>query len=128
MRKKFNDTGLCIPRRHYMADTSQKIHQILHLVKNGAYFTINRPRQFGKTTTLSLLTKHLNQHKDYIAISISFEDIDSPSYQDQEQFITIFLDMLRHECQFLGLSDLSDFITRQLNQSHNIRSLSRDEG
>ena len=61
MPKKFNDTGLCIPDRHYMVDISNKIHQIIQLTGDGEYFTINRPRQFGKTTTLSLLAKHLNR-------------------------------------------------------------------
>ncbi len=52
MKRKFNDTGLCVPHRHYMVDTSAKIEQIIQLVEAGEYFTINRPRQFGKTTTL----------------------------------------------------------------------------
>ncbi len=50
---EFNDTGLCIPGRHYMADTSRKIEDIIRLVDKGKYFTINRPRQFGKTTISS---------------------------------------------------------------------------
>ncbi len=52
MPKRFNDTGLCIPKRHYMVDTSQKIEEIMRLIEDGQYFTINRPRQFGKTTTV----------------------------------------------------------------------------
>ncbi len=42
MKKKFNDTGLCVPHRHYMADTSEKIEQIIRLIEEGEYFTINR--------------------------------------------------------------------------------------
>ncbi len=53
MEKEFNDTGLCIPDRHYMADRTRKIEDIIRLVERGKYFTINRPRQFGKTTILS---------------------------------------------------------------------------
>ena len=49
-RKKFNDTGLCISGKHYMADISTKLDAIVELVEEGAYFTINRPRQYGKTT------------------------------------------------------------------------------
>jgi hypothetical protein len=69
MQKEFNDTGLCIPGRHYMVDTSKKIERILHLIDKGRYFTINRPRQFGKTTTLSLLARKLNQKQDYLAVN-----------------------------------------------------------
>ena len=61
MKKKFNDTGLCVPHRHYMADTSKKIEQIIRLIEEGEYFTINRPRQFGKTTTERAIRCQQNQ-------------------------------------------------------------------
>ncbi len=50
MQKEFNDTGLCIPNRHYMVDNSDKLKHIITFVKKGKNFTINRPRKFGKTT------------------------------------------------------------------------------
>lgn len=53
--KTFNIAGVCIPGLHYMADTSDKINQIAEMVIQGNYFTINRARQYGKTTTLALL-------------------------------------------------------------------------
>ena len=43
MPKRFNDTGVCIPNRHYMVDLSVKLNQIIQLVEQGEYFTINRP-------------------------------------------------------------------------------------
>ncbi|MFT8344000.1 MAG: AAA family ATPase, partial [Clostridium beijerinckii] len=55
MGKKFNITGTCIPDKHYMVDTSNKIEKILKLIDNEEYFIINRPRQYGKTTSLYLL-------------------------------------------------------------------------
>jgi hypothetical protein len=42
-----------------MADTSGKIENIRAMVDEGLYFSINRARQFGKTTTLSLLRRKL---------------------------------------------------------------------
>ena len=55
-KKKFNITGLCIPQKHYMADISPKIDQIItQYIENEEYFTINRARQYGKTTILELL-------------------------------------------------------------------------
>ncbi|RLC01562.1 MAG: hypothetical protein DRI57_30950 [Deltaproteobacteria bacterium] len=45
MQKEFNDTGLCVPNRHYMADTSSKLEQIIRLVEKGKYFIISRPCQ-----------------------------------------------------------------------------------
>ena len=51
--KKFCVTGICVPSKHYMVDISQKIDKIIKLVNDGCYFTINRARQYGKTTTLN---------------------------------------------------------------------------
>ena len=53
---------------------------MITFIEKGKYFTINRPRQFGKTTTLSLLAKQLNQRDDYVALKISFEEIDADNY------------------------------------------------
>ena len=49
MKKRFNVTGLCIPSIHYMVDTDKKIEYIIEkYVEEGAYFTINRARQYGR--------------------------------------------------------------------------------
>jgi len=45
MPKRFNVTGTCFPDEHYMADISGKLAQVLAMIEDGAYFTINRPRQ-----------------------------------------------------------------------------------
>jgi hypothetical protein len=42
MEQEFNDTGNCIPSKHYMVDTSKKIQQILPLIEKGKYFSIYR--------------------------------------------------------------------------------------
>ena len=74
-KKEFNTTGLCVPRLHYMADTSGKISQIIEkYIERGAYFTINCARQYGKTTTLDLLYHRLKE--TYIVLDISFEASD----------------------------------------------------
>ncbi len=50
--KKFNTTGVCIPSKHYMVDLSERVAEIGKMVDDGKYFTINRARQYGKTTTI----------------------------------------------------------------------------
>ena len=75
MDKKFNITGTCIPEKHYMVDISEKLKNIMELIYNEEYFIINRPRQYGKTTTLFLLNKILKNNKEYLPIKISFEGI-----------------------------------------------------
>ena len=63
MKKRFNVTGTCIPEMHYMVDTSNKINEIMKLIEKEKYFVINRPRQYGKTTTLYLLNKQLKKYR-----------------------------------------------------------------
>ncbi len=76
MKKEFNVTGLCVDNMHYMVDTSPKINQIFNeLIERGKYFTINRSRQYGKTTTIALLNKYLQTKNDYFVIETSFEGI-----------------------------------------------------
>jgi hypothetical protein len=125
MQKEFNDTGLCVPHLHYMADTSRKIEQIVRLVEKGKYFTISRPRQFGKTTILSLLAKHLNQRDDYLAMKISFEGIDEGIYHDRESFFYVFLDMFIREFEYLNVPELSQFTEHQIDTVKHMPALSR---
>jgi len=71
--KKFNVTGMCVPEEHYMVNLEEKLLQIMNLVHDANYFTINRARQFGKTTTLASLERLLSDTSDYICVSLSFE-------------------------------------------------------
>lgn len=58
-----------------MVDISGRIDRIIsEYIENGQYFTINRARQYGKTTTLYLLEKRLREN--YIVLSLSFESAD----------------------------------------------------
>ncbi len=80
MEKYFNTEGLIIPAEHFYVNIDDKIKQIFSMVEKGQYFTINKPRQYGKTTTLFLLENYLNQKTDYLCISISFESISSETW------------------------------------------------
>ena len=123
MPKEFNDTGLCIPARHYMADTSAKLEQILYLVAKGKYFTINRPRQFGKTTMLSLLAKRLDQMNDYMAFNISFEGIGDTLFSSEEKFCPAFLRMIARSEMFTN-PEIADYFEKQSFQVRNFENLS----
>ena len=98
MKKRFNDTGVCVPEKHFMVDTSDKISKILGMVEQGDYFVINRPRQFGKTTTLFLLNRRLKNTTGYFPIKMSFEGIGSDSYKNEASFIEAL--MLRRKRLF----------------------------
>ena len=75
MPKRFCTTGTCIPEKNYMVDISGRIDRIIRdYIEKGQYFTINRARQYGKTTTLYLLERRLREK--YIVLSLSFEAAD----------------------------------------------------
>ncbi|MGN0294426.1 MAG: AAA-like domain-containing protein [Lachnospiraceae bacterium] len=75
MPKKFNITGTCIPEKNYMVDMNGRIDEtITSYIKEGKYFTINRARQYGKTTMLYLLEERMKSQ--YIVLSLSFEAAD----------------------------------------------------
>lgn len=57
MGKVFNTTADCKPQLHYMVDIGGRLEEMKSLVVKGEYFTINRARQYGKTTALRALKK-----------------------------------------------------------------------
>ena len=88
--KRFNLTGVCVPDKHYMVDLSEKVDIIIRdYIEQGAYFTINRARQFGKTTMLSALARRLAD--DYLVIRLSFEGIDDGNFSDSMSFVNMFV-------------------------------------
>ena len=82
--RKFNITGLCVPKKHYMIDISNKLEKIIEMIESDEYFTINRARQYGKTTTFSKLFTALKEK--YVVIKISFEGLgDQPAGRHQRR-------------------------------------------
>lgn len=113
MNKKFNITGTCIPDKHYMVNIDAKLRQIMAMVADGAYFTIHRPRQYGKTTTLFLLMQRLFAAADYLPLKISFEGIGTESYARPELFFEAFVTLMRNFFQFNHLPACHDFLAQQ---------------
>ncbi len=67
LKKFFNVNGSCNPQIHYMIDLSERLSEIKKMVDAGEYFTINRARQYGKTTLLAALAEYLKS--DYKVVS-----------------------------------------------------------
>lgn len=87
--KEFNVTGTCIPGENYMVDISGKLEQIEALIVKGKYFTINRARQYGKTTTLALLFQRLRDR--YLVLRMSFEGVGAKVFETDANFVRFFL-------------------------------------
>lgn len=90
--RKFNVTGVCVPTKHYMVDISGKLEQIMKLINDGCYFTINRARQYGKTTTLSMIQRTLSP--EYICIRISFQNTSKLDFETEQAFCQMLLEKI----------------------------------
>ena len=88
MGKVFNVTANCDPQRHYMVDITERLRKIKDMVDRGDYFTINRARQYGKTTTLIALASFL--HEDYYVISLDFQLLSESDFRTEETFVSAF--------------------------------------
>ncbi len=84
MSKCFNTTGLCYPEEHYMVNIDKRLQEIERLIDGGKYFTINKARQYGKTTTINLLEQRLSER--YCIFSISFEGMEEEIYMTAASF------------------------------------------
>lgn len=98
--KKFNTEGICIPSKHYMADVSHKVQRISEMIEEGLYFTVNRPRQYGKTTLLNELCNSISA--DYYVVDMSFEGVGDSYFSDEKNFCTC---IRRDICERLSLAE-----------------------
>lgn len=92
MSRHFNVEGSCMPEEHYMVPMGRRLDEIESLVDAGKYFTINRARQYGKTTTLQML--RLRLEKNYHVFFISLEGADRRIYADASAFCRFFCGLL----------------------------------
>lgn len=67
------------------------------MVDAGQYFTINRARQYGKTTTLHALTKYLKT--EYVVVSLDFQMMSTSKFKDENSFSSAFAKMFIREME-----------------------------
>ena len=89
MAKVFNVTANCIPEKHYMIKLDTRLTEIKKMVDSGAYFTINRARQFGKTTTIRALARYLQE--EYYVVSMDFQTFGHGNFGTESVFSKTFL-------------------------------------
>ena len=88
MAKEFNVTAVCMPEIHYMVNIDERLRKVKAMVDAGKYFTINRARQYGKTTTLMALENYLQG--DYYVVSMDFQTFDNVKFRDANSFSQAF--------------------------------------
>lgn len=119
--KEFNTAGKCIPSIHYMVDISQQVEAAARLVRRGNYFCINRGRQYGKTTTLALLKKQLEE-EGYAVFSLSFEGLDDSAFDSDKALLYASLRLMQNETEWNNVQNLSPETAALLQQFRKVSS------
>ncbi len=106
MKKYFNITGLCVPEKHYMVDIRERVAQVRDMVVRGDYFTINRARQYGKTTMLNALAHELK--RDYLVLSLDFQALGDEAFTNEYAFSRSFSTVLLNELAYVQETKILD--------------------
>ena len=112
MGRTFNVTGTCRPDRHYMVDLRDRVTKIRKMVDAGQYFSINRARQFGKTTTLRALADGLQD--DYVVIRLDFQTIGSDEFASGASFVRALAREFGKRIRYR--KDVPDSIKEEMNR------------
>ena len=92
MSRYFNITGCCNPQEHYMVNLDSRLAQIKEMVDKGQYFSINKGRQYGKTTILKALREYLKS--EYVVISMDFQFVSTSEFATENSFVKAFARLL----------------------------------
>ncbi|MEM1124008.1 MAG: AAA-like domain-containing protein, partial [Bacteroidota bacterium] len=109
--------------QHYMMDNSKKLQGILALIEYGHYFTINRPRQYGKTTAMFRMADKLKEREDYLPINISFQGVDQEFHESDRAFAAMFVNQIGQKFEYRD-AELYEFIEQHKASVRNMDTLS----
>ena len=104
-----------------MVNINEKLKNVEELIARGDYFVINRPRQYGKTTLLSQITRVFKEK--YLIIRISFEGIGDSVFENEEVFSISFLTLIIESLIFTN-EEKSNEIKELQKSIKNIQMLS----
>ena len=107
-----------------MMDNSEKVKQVLEMVEKGNYFTINRPRQYGKTTTLREIQMALLELPEYLAIRLNFQGIDEKWHASDQTFAQMFFNELANHLGF-NKPELDPFFKKEKSKIVDMNTLSQ---
>ncbi len=107
-----------------MADVSKQLDETFAMIKEGEYFIINRPRQYGKTTTMHTLRERLIQ-LGYIIFHISFEGIGDTIFTDEKLFASGFIDLLSNRAHE-SAPELKSWLKEAVLRTHSMKELGQE--
>ena len=123
MKKRFNSTGTCYADQHYMMDNREKVAKVYELVERGMYFSINRRRQYGKTTTLFAIYDKLLATDTYFPIRLNFQGVDEKFHHSDGTFAEMFIYLVFQHLKFNNLA-LANFLKDKLIEVKDLTTLS----
>ena len=88
MAKVFNVNGACQKNIHYMVNLTPRLMEIKVMTDAGKFFSINKARQYGKTTMLRAFTEFVRN--SYIVLSLDFQNIESAEFANGSSFVHAF--------------------------------------
>ena len=86
-----------------MVNSERRFRAVETLIDSGEYFTINRARQYGKTTTLDMIWRRLSER--YIVVPLSFEGIGDSAYASEEALVSTFAKMMAQNLEPQAMDD-----------------------
>ena len=120
MAKVFNVNAVCIPDLHYMVNLDSRLKEIKDLIDKGLYFTINRARQYGKTTTVMALERYLQDA--YCVVSLDFQTFDEAKFRDGHVFASAFAKSFLRSLKQGGTAVTEELETAMLHLARNAGS------
>lgn len=89
MKKCFNIAAACKPQLHYMVNMESRLEKVRAYIGRGEYFTVNRARQYGKTTMLRALRDYLRD--EYVVVGLDFQtQMSNAKFRDENTFSVAF--------------------------------------
>jgi len=73
MDRFFNIAGPCNPVDHYMLSATERLPEVVSLIRKKQYFVIHAQRQCGKTTAILALRNEINAGSERVAMYCSLE-------------------------------------------------------
>ncbi len=122
-KKRFNVTGNCYPHLHYMMDISAKMKKVDEFLEYGDYFTISRPRQYGKTTLLFAITDKLKNSEEYFPIFLNFQAMDDVTNLSDSNFAIKVKEGIEEAIQFTNTTLYEVAVQTEVQDMGNLSKL-----
>ncbi|MDE6053995.1 MAG: ATP-binding protein, partial [Lachnospiraceae bacterium] len=122
MGKTFHVNGVCVSALHYMVDLSDRLDAIKAMIDAGQYFTINKARQYGKTTTLQALSGYLQN--TYIVVALDFQRMSSSDFAAESAFVNgLAREILKKVRRMENVPDnvKAELVKLSRNTNHDVR-------